>query len=422
MTRHRLIPFFLIAVIFLCFIGNAMAGYEMRLPVGNQFIDDIRSKDRDPNALVLTFDTSLSESGGAGISLDGLVNVSIDWGNKVANESCQRTLTAKAQIYCDAYPYKGNFEVRISGAIDILGSRYATIEAPGIDALVAVNQFGNMGYTSLAGAFRGAKNLTRVPASLPVGITNISGIFYECEGFNDPHVSLWNTTGIVAFTNAFRGASVFNQDLDKWDVSGTTSLSMVFMFAYAFNGDITTWDTSNVTNMYSLFWRAERFNQDISNWDVSKVESLSQTFRGASSFNADLSNWNVGRVTTLASTFNQSLAFSADISRWDVSNVTRMSYTFHGATSFNADISGWDVSNVSDFSYMLYGARGFNQNIGIWNTGNATNMNGFIRGSNLSSRDLSCWNVQNITEEPYGFSSDDFPESQKPAWGTRGCW
>ena len=58
----------------------------------------------------------------------------------------------------------------------------------------------------------------------------------------------------------FRGATSFNQSLNKWNVS-------------------------NVTNMKFMFCAAESFNQPLNNWNVSNVEDMEGMFISATSFN-----------------------------------------------------------------------------------------------------------------------------------------
>lgn len=67
-----------------------------------------------------------------------------------------------------------------------------------INALVSVHSFGSLGIVNWNMAFFWAKNLLRVPPSLPAGAINIS--------------------------NMFVGAEKFNSDISRWDVSSVTNM------------------------------------------------------------------------------------------------------------------------------------------------------------------------------------------------------
>ena len=136
-------------------------------------------------------------------------------------------------------------------------------------------------------------------------------------------------------------------------------------------------------------------NQDISNWDVGNVTDMVNMFNTASSFNQPIANWDVSGVANMYAMFYYTSAFNQPIGNWNVSNVTNMSYIFFNASSFNQPIGNWNVSSVTDMSWMFHNAGNFVQ-------------------------DISSWCVSNITSEPTGFSNStqNFPESYKPVWGT----
>ena len=147
--------------------------------------------------------------------------------------------------------------------------------------------------------------------------------------------------------------------------------------------------------MGGIFYAAESFNQPIGNWDVSSVTDMSYMFSYAISLNQDISNWDVGNVTDMVNMFGHASAFNQPIGDWNVSGVANMYAMFYYTSSFNQPIGNWDVSGVTDMSWMFHNAGNFVQ-------------------------DISSWCVSNITSEPTGFSNStqNFPESYKPVWGT----
>jgi surface protein len=128
-------------------------------------------------------------------------------------------------------------------------------------------------------------NLTKVPNILPSNITNMAGMFYI--------------------------ANSFNQDISMWDVSNVTNMVAMFRDASAFNQPLNNWNVSNVTNMGVMFYTANSFNQPLNNWNVANVTNMSYMFYVASSFNQDLSNWCVSNFPTMPDGFNTSAPFLA---------------------------------------------------------------------------------------------------------------
>ena len=68
------------------------------------------------------------------------------------------------------------------------------------------------------------------------------------------------------------------------DTSNVTDMSGMFFGAESFNQPIGDWDTSKVTNMSFMFGGAKSFNQPIGNWDTSNVKNIYSMFGGASSY------------------------------------------------------------------------------------------------------------------------------------------
>ncbi len=312
--------------------------------------------------MVLQFDTNLSDGTTITLPLKGTVDVTVDWGDGSSN-----TYTT-AGNHEHTYMIEGVYIVKISGNLTQFGDGYTT--TPNIDKLVAVTSFGDIGLTSLHGAFYKAINLSQVSATLPATVTSTSYMFYGCTSFN--------------------------YDIGSWDVSNVTNMSYMFDRASSFNQDIGSWDVGNVTNMNSMFRRASLFNQNIGSWDVSKVTDMNYMFSEASTFNENIGNWDVSMVTKMWYMFYEAFAFNQDIGSWNVSKVTIMNSMFQRATSFNQDIGSWNVSNVTNMSYMFVGATSFNQDIGSWNVSKVIYMENMFSGATSFNQDISSWSVSEV--------------------------
>lgn len=343
------------------------------------------------------------------LPLYGVVNVNVDWGDTNSN-----TYTT-AGLVSHTYTSAGSYTVLINGTLTIFGSSINDQTY-----LTSVNDFGDLGLTSLEYAFRSAVSLTTVPSTLPSTVTNLSYTFISATNFNDANVVSWDTSNITnmsymfydvsAFNqnigswttssvtnmrNMFYGASIFNQDIGGWDTSVVTNMSYMFRNASAFNQNIGSWTTSNVTDMSYMFYNASVFNQDISGWDTSSVTNMSSMFRSALAFNAPITGWNTSSVTSMYGMFNDATSFNQNISGWDVSNVTNMGFMFDG-TIFNQDISSWTTTSLTGMRYM-FASSSFNKNIGSWNTSNVTDMDGVFTYNTAFNGDISGWNTSNVT-------------------------
>ncbi|AQW87102.1 putative protein (DUF285 domain) [Campylobacter pinnipediorum subsp. caledonicus] len=90
--------------------------------------------------------------------------------------------------------------------------------------------------------------------------------------FNDPDISLWDTTQITNMADMFYGCKKFNQSLNNLN-------------------------TENVTDMNSMFWDCYEFNQTLEHFKTDKVIDMSFMFHDCKKFNKNITNWSVGRVT-----------------------------------------------------------------------------------------------------------------------------
>ncbi len=319
-----------------------------------------------PSPLVLVVDTSLGVGTMITLPLRGDVDVTIDWGDDNANDSCPRESTSPGDISCD-YMAEAEYQIEILGSLSQFGNGSGGY--PNANKILRLESWGELGLTSLSGAFRGASALTTV-ANPPSGITDMSHMFYAAATFNQP-IGGWDTSVVTDMSWMFYSAEDFDQPIGDWNTESVTTMFRMFAYASSFNQAIGDWNTSSVTNMSRLFDSANLFNQPIGNWDTSKVTTLRQTFQAASSFNQDISSWDTAKVTTFVSMF------------W-------------GAHQFNQDLSDWNTSKVSDMWGMFFNAISFN-------------------------RDISCWDVSKISSDPVNFNGPILSPENKPRWGTTGC-
>ena len=234
-------------------------------------------------------------------------NYTVDWGDGTNS-------TTHVSDATHEYGTADDYTVRISGEFTRIHLDRDVDNAP---QLLSIDNWGDIEWSSMEGAFSGASNMTYSAVDVP------------------------NFSGVTSMSNMFAGASAFNGDLSGWDVSSVTSMFSMFNHASAFDRPLNGWNVSSVTDMSGMFVSASAFDQPLNNWNVSKVTSMRSMFYDAASFNQPLNNWNV-------------------------SSVTGMSNMFFGASSFNQPLNNWNVSSVTGMSNMFFGASVFVQNLGNW--------------------------------------------------------
>ncbi len=271
----------------------------------------------------------------------------VNWGDSPTSTSTNQTENAT-----HTYAIAGEYEVRISG-------NFPRIYPGGADfygnsnsnSIISIDQWGTGQWTSMAHAFRYARNLAGQASDSPdlSRVTDMRSMFNFAEKFNQ-NIGNWDVSSVTNMWLMFKTAKVFNQDIGDWDVSSVTDMGTMFSEARAFNQDIGDWDVSSVTNMMSMFSTAFVFNQDISDWDVSSVTDMTTMFSNAHAFNQDIGDWDVSSVTKTNSMFQATRAFNQDISDWDVSSVTSMGAMFYVADAFSQNLGRWYITITGDLS------------------------------------------------------------------------
>ncbi|WP_378178487.1 BspA family leucine-rich repeat surface protein [Aquimarina sp. SS2-1] len=318
-------------------------------------------------------------------------NYNVNWGDGTIT-------TGEMGNATHSYTTPGIHTVSISGDFPRITFIFST--ADNQNKILTIEQWGNIAWTSMAGAFANCSNLTITNPGIDApdlsNVSSLSLMFSDASTFNGD-ISSWDVSNVTDMSSMFNNAVSFDQNISNWDVSNVTDTSTMFINAQVFNQDISTWDVSNVVDMEFMFGQTDFFNQDISSWDVSNVTNMRGMFSEARDFNADIGSWNVANVTNMNAMFNRATIFNQNISGWDVSNVTNMRAMFASANTFNQNIGIWDVSSVTDMSFMFNSATSFNQDISAWNVSSVTNMQSMLRNTFAFNQDIGIWNVSSVT-------------------------
>lgn len=108
-------------------------------------------------------------------------------------------------------------------------------------------------------------------------------------------IQQWGDVRWESMEGAFYGASnLTNNAVDSPDLSGASSLSQMFKDCVLFNGKIRRWNISHITAMNATFSGAESFNRSLSDWDVSSVSEMTDVFSNTGLSMANYDNTVIG--------------------------------------------------------------------------------------------------------------------------------
>ena len=339
------------------------------------------------------------------IPTNGAGNFEVDWGDGSSESGLSGPVG-------HTYASSGVYTIEINGdfpAISFSGS-------PDAGKVLTIEQWGNIAWTTMDGAFRGCFQLVSNASDAPdlSGATSLTSMFREATNFTGD-LSNWDVSTITNMGQMFNQAANFTSDLSGWTTTNVTNMSSMFESAASFNGNIGTWDVSNVTNMNAMFKGAASFNQDLNDWTPFSLENMGEMFENATAFNGNISSWDVTTVTNMNRVFSNATDFNQDISAWNTGNVTDMGSMFTFATSFGQDLSSWDVSNVNNMESMFRGATSFDGNIGIWNVSSVTNLSSMFRDTDINA-DVQFWDVSTVTNTSLMFSGNTGFNTPLSSW------
>ena len=344
------------------------------------------------------------------IIIPGTGTYMVDWGDN--------STTSETDIATHQYASPGTYTIRISGELDRFWLGDSNSNSANDRKIKSIEQWGNITWNNMNGAFRGATNIMYNATDAPdlSSVTDVGGMFQGAFVLNGD-LSNWNTSMIIYMNDMFSSARAFDGNISGWDTSNVIDTSDMFSGAIKFNQPLNMWDTSNINNMGNMFNSATDFDQDLSLWNVSSVTNMKSMFSNADKFNQDLLSWDTSNVINMGGLFFGTVAFDGNVSSWDTSSVTDMSGMFAGTENFNQRLLSWDVSKVVNMHGMFAGNGVFDQNLTLWDVSKVTNMGNMFTDTGFNG-DISKWNTLNVTDMSNMFNNANSFNSDITEWDT----
>ncbi len=315
------------------------------------------------DSAVLVYQTSLSDET-IELPLDGdpsfIYNFIVDWGD---GTPIQTVSSATDPNRFHTYLNPGNYTVTMDGLAQAMESKCVP-GAPFINNLISVPNLGDMGWTSMRGAFRNCENLTTVEGGEFSQVTTMASMFASAINAT-PNTSNWNTSNVVDMSSMFFGARSANPDVSNWNTGRVINMLQMFAAAILANPNVSNWDVSNVESTTSMFALATSAIPDTSRWNTSSLVNASAMFSFATSANPDVSGWDTSNLTTIFQIFGNASSAAPNVTNWDTANIRDMDEAFVGIAG-DPDVTNWDTSNVTDMRRMFSNATNANPNVSNW--------------------------------------------------------
>ena len=199
-------------------------------------------------------------------------NFVVDWGD--GQTSTITSYDDPDRIH--TYEAAGDYNLVIKGILEA----WSFNNSGDKDKIISVEDFGDLGYKNLSGAFFGCTNLGSFEGGVTSDVTNMASMFLGATQAN-PNVTKWNVSSVTNMFSMFDGATQANPNVTKWNVSSVTNMFSMFDGATQANPNVSEWDVSSVTSMNYMFYGATQANPDVSEWDVSSVLTMRNMFHGS---------------------------------------------------------------------------------------------------------------------------------------------
>ena len=279
-------------------------------------------------------------------------NFTVDWGDGSAIGTVTSDVDADKN---HTYAAPGNYTVTLNGSAQAWYFNNAGSKLK----IIAVTNFGDMGWINLSNAFFGCSNLVSFAGGKTASVTDMSFMFGNATGLTSLNLTSFKTAAVTNMSGMFINAHALTTlDLSSFETAMVTNMSSMFEFASGLTGlDFTLFNTAMVTDMSGMFSGATALtNLDLSYFNTAAVTNMSIMFNGDSGLNSlNLTTFNTAAVTNMFAMFSGTSGLTGlDFSSFNTAAVTDMSQMFYGASGLTTlDLSSFTTAAVTNMSQMF---------------------------------------------------------------------
>ena len=378
-------------------------------------------------------------------------NFTVDWGDgRPISEITAHDDEDKAHTYAEA----GDYNLVIEGTLEAWSFNNA--EDGDKDKILSVENFGDLGYKNLSGAFHGCTNLGDFEGGVTSDVTDMSSMFDGATNAN-PDVSNWDVSKVTDMTNLFNDSGLSTANYDAFLINladNNASVESVTLGAtgiYYYSDDAKTardrlesdrgWTITDGGDA-ALFRSTWRVSEDDKTITLPLVNGYNYDFTvdwgDGSSISEITAHDDIDKTHTYAEAKDYNLVIEGTLEAWSfndagdkdkirsvesfgdlgyknlsgafhgcdnlgafkggvTSGVTNMARMFLFAPNVNLDVSDWDISAVTNMNSMFSGARSADPDVSSWDVSAVINMNSMFQGVISADLDVSNWDVSAVT-------------------------
>ena len=154
----------------------------------------------------------------------------VDWGGEGSADDTNYDANTQSYTGDVTYTYtdEGDYEVSITGVFPRI---YFNDQAEdNKDKIIAINQWGDISWSSMESAFSGCSNLEGLATDIPdlSNVADMSSMFQNARIFNQD-ISNWDVSSVENMSSMFRGAGSFEQNLGIWTLTSLLTAENMFL-------------------------------------------------------------------------------------------------------------------------------------------------------------------------------------------------
>jgi surface protein len=390
------------------------------------------------------------------LPLSDVIDINIDWGD--GNTYSYYNISGFTTIN-HIYQSSGTYQVDIYGSLIKFGYGYdAGLLHPSqnTNKLINVISFGEVGLTSLEGAFYNETNLVSVPANLPTTstIVNLDNCFNNASGFTGLNISNWDVSSVISMTGMFLDSGLttanYNDILVEWsqqslqmDVYFNAGLQTKFSYGtpatsrndiiinynwtivdggpediqpgnpFTLIYETTTPDETILLPLYgnvnvSIYWDDLTKDDYTSPGDKTHIYALPGIYSVKIFGFLDRFGNGLNTNTTYADKLTAVESFGDNSI-----GLKSLSGAFKGASNL-ISVPAYLPPTITSLKYTFFDATSFNDtNILSWDTTNVMVMSYMFFNAQAFTQNLENWNKSNVSEQYYMYYGSETYEKDE---------